>query len=814
MNTTNENKMIDTNIDMESHTSLCSLMEQYGVIPKWIHDGLDEKGNKKNICGRKKIWTKNECFNNSVWLAGENNECRYCVMEFDISKTALAIFDDDKKGRTFEETIVEYPFLDRCCYTPGNTKGFHFLVRNEEFKNARKVIDTDNERDLITDFIWFKSNKLYGAGIFQMDLDIVKEQFPTFNTSKEEVRKKLKNKTNEDCVEDIETMLEDKFLEALLDNISVQYCDNFKSWFNIVGALKAINEIGYIDYFSSKSSKYKVGNYTNIVRGITGQNFTIGTIYHYSRLSSPAKHFQILEDFDQVPINAYDELGDWDYAKLFISISDELFYHTTRECYYVYDNINCYWKEGTPDTAYPVVSETIFDWLNKELKQNFYKSAELEICKTMKKNCNCKICAKKETYDKQRKQIEKNIHRCKSYTNNTHVIKTIFCILREGKYSQDTDMDCNPYLFCWNNKTYDIKNKQFIKRDKYDYITNITGYDYEVGSDEVEKEYENEINALMTNIFSNPEVAKCFYSVCKSGLTGILEEKFTLANGSGGNGKGLVNFVMRLLLGNYFHDVSHSVITKEITDDKPLPAISKLNGKRYCVISEIKEDSILLEDSIKKLTNPIINARGMYSSQTRVINQATYVAECNARPKISGENGDAMCRRYIDVFFNKKYTSDPEKLLLDGYLPANPIYKTDDYWLPRRIAFFHWLMNFDDTIYEPPIVKQRSREFLSECNIPLTVFNDNVQKCEFDRTKNTIITANDFLEIVRISEEYKNLEKKEKKLYTKNKIIDFFRTNFLDDFTERKNIENTNCRNFLLGYRLINDAVVIDIEED
>ena len=102
---------------------------------------------------------------------------------------------------------------------------------------------------------------------------------------------------------------------------------------------------------------------------------------------------------------------------------------------------------------------------------------------------------------------------------------------------------------------------------------------------------------------------------------------------------------MRLLLGNYFHDVSHSVITREITDDKPLPAISKLNGKRYCVISEIKEDSILLEDSIKKLTNDIINARGMYSSQTRVINQATYVAESNARPKISGEKGEAMGRR-------------------------------------------------------------------------------------------------------------------------------------------------------------------------
>ena len=336
----------------------------------------------------------------------------------------------------------------------------------------------------------------------------------------------------------------------------------------------------------------------------------------------------------------------------------------------------------------------------------------------------------------------------------------------------------------YNNKTYDMKNKQFGQRNKYDYITTTTGYDYE----EPAIDYKNEISGLMGDIFSNKEVEKCSFSVCRSGLTGVWEEKFTIVNGRGDNGKGLINYVMGLLWGNYFHDVSHSVITKEITDDKPLPAISKLNGVRYCVISEIKEDSILLEDSIKKLTNPIINARGMYSSITRVINTATYVAECNARPKIQGENGDAMSRRYIDVFFNKRYTSDPDKLKLDGYLPANPIFKTNDYWIPRRVAFFFWLLDYNDTIYEPPIVKARSKEFLKECNIPLVVFEDKIEKCEFDKTKDTLITAGQFLDIIRHSEEFKYLEKQEKKLYTKNKVIDFFKNTFFDDYKKKQNV--------------------------
>jgi phage/plasmid-associated DNA primase len=444
--------------------------------------------------------------------------------------------------------------------------------------------------------------------------------------------------------------------------------------------------------------------------------------------------------------------------------------------------------------------------LNKELRRIYLKLSKLDVCTKVEKNCKCPICSTKEQSENQIKQIGKNIKSCKSATNTKHIIDYIFDKLKNRGI--DIQMDSNPYLYCWNNKTYDMKNRKFVNRNKYDYITTTTGYDYE----EPTEDYKDEIETLMGNIFSNKEVEKCFFSVCRSGLTGVLEEKFTLANGSGGNGKGLINFGMSLLLGNYFHDVSHSVITKEITDEKPLPAVSKLNGIRYCVISEIKEDSILLEDSIKKLTNPIINARGLYSSQTRIINTATYVAECNARPKIQGENGDAMGRRYIDVYFNKRYTSDPDKLKLDGYLPANPLYKTEDYWKPRRIAFFFWLLNYNETIYEPPIVKARSKEFLNECNIPLTVFEDTIEKCEFDKTRKTIITASEFQDIIRKSEEFKYLEKQEKKLYTKNKIIDFFRNTFFDNYKKKQNIGNSSVSNCIIGYRIKNKE--LDIEND
>jgi len=813
--------------------NLKELMTSYGVSPVHIHYTVEEvfednerKKLKTKICGVHQKWSKEECDKNCEWLKDKNKEDRWTTQAYNILETNLAWFDCDKIGRTYQETIDEYPFLKDAYYQEGNTKGYHFLIRNDEFINAKKVIDDINKRDLITCNIWAKNNKLMGNKIVDVNMEDIMTAFPKFKTSKEEVKSIIKKKTikeevtdifkkitNDDCLEKIESNINNEFLEALLDNIDIKYCDNFKSWFDIIRSLKSINESAYfyIDYFSKKSNKYQQGQYNNIVNGITGSNFSIGTIYHYSKSSNARNHFEILDKFDKIPIKPYEELGDTDYAEIFINISDDVFYHSTRECYYGYNSVKSTWEEKKKEFMLALTTDKLLDYLNKELRNAYYKISILDICTKIDKNCKCPICSKKDLYKDHIKQIEKNIKSCKSATNTKHIIDYIFDKLKNN--GKDILMDGNPYLFCWNNKTYDMENKKFVQRNKYDYITTTTGYDYE----EPAVDYKDEINNLMGDIFSDKEVEKCFFSVCRSGLTGVLEEKFTLANGSGGNGKGLINFAMGLLLGNYFHDVSHSVITKEITGDKPLPEISKLNGVRYCVISEIKEDSLLLEDSIKKLTNPIINARGMYSSQTRVINSATYVAECNARPKIQGENGDAMSRRYIDVYFNKRYTSDPDKLQLDGYLPANPLYKTDEYWLPRRTAFFFWLLDFNKTIYEPPVVKARSKEFLMECNIPLVVFQNTIEKCDYDKTKNTLITAAEFLDIIRHSEEFKYLEKQEKKIYTKNKVIDFFKNTFFDDYKVKMNTYHNNKRtsinNCITGYRLITE-IDSDMEDD
>ena len=793
-----------------STKSLSSLLQPYGITPKWIYYSLNEKGEKDEVCGRKHDWSKNECYNTSVSACEADGKSRWCVREYDIRNTPLAFFDDDKRDRSIEETIQEYPFLKDGYNQEGNTKGYHILMTNPEFINAKKVLDHINKRDLITDTIWCKSDKLYGDKIISVDIMDVKIQFPKFQTGIEQVEKVVKQKTNDDVGEVIiKESKKDEFLEELLDNIKLEYCENFQSWFDIVRALKGTNNSNYIDYFSKRcSSKYKDEKYDSTINSSKGNNYSIGTLYHYSRLSDSRKHFDILDKYDKIPIKPYDELGDIDYANIFIAITDDVFYHSTRECYYGYNSTNYTWEEKKKEYMLEITSNNLLDYLNKELRKIYFKMSKLKVCTNVDKTCNCSTCSTKATYSKQIKQIEKNIKCCKSTPNTRHVIDYIFDILRNK--GVDIQMDANPYLFCWNNKTYDIDNGKFVKRNKYDYITTTTGYDYE----EPSIDYKGEINSLMTNIFSDVEVGKCFFSICRSGLTAVLEEKFTLANGSGGNGKGLINFGMKMLGGKYYHEVSHAVITKEITGDKALPELSQLNGVRYCVISEINENRLILEDSIKKSTNGVINARGLYSSNTKMRNTATWVAECNARPKIQGENGDAIGRRFLDVYFNKKYTNDPIKLKKPGYLQANSTYKTEDYWLPRRIAFFFWLLDYTKehtTIYEPDVVKERSREYLRSCNVPQSVLDEYYEKVEYDKTKNTCISATAFLKVFRRSDDYKNLDKQEKTLYKKDKIIEFFKKN--DCYSESTILKNkTPVKNCLVGYKFI--GYEVDDEEE
>jgi phage/plasmid-associated DNA primase len=57
--------------------------------------------------------------------------------------------------------------------------------------------------------------------------------------------------------------------------------------------------------------------------------------------------------------------------------------------------------------------------------------------------------------------------------------------------------------------------------------------------------------SLLNTLFPEKESKTLYLTILSTGLDGIPLEKFILANGSGGNGKGLLNELMQYTLGEY-----------------------------------------------------------------------------------------------------------------------------------------------------------------------------------------------------------------------------------------------------------------------
>ena len=87
-----------------------------------------------------------------------------------------------------------------------------------------------------------------------------------------------------------------------------------------------------------------------------------------------------------------------------------------------------------------------------------------------------------------------------------------------------------------------------ITHDKYDdYISIITGYEWI----EPAEKHIHTITEIINNIFPIENERDLYLSILSTGLEGRCLEKFTIANGNGRNGKGLLHDLYLCGLGNY-----------------------------------------------------------------------------------------------------------------------------------------------------------------------------------------------------------------------------------------------------------------------
>ena len=168
-------------------------------------------------------------------------------------------------------------------------------------------------------------------------------------------------------------------------------------------------------------------------------------------------------------------------------------------------------------------------------------------------NCEGDDTSLKTKYEKL-KEILKTVERT-TWLNN--IWKELQSIVKCK--CEKLEFDTNPDLIAFNNKKYNFKTKEWSDIKYDDFVSMNTGKDWK----EPTKEQLDCISKLFEEIFPNPEIRKSYLSILYNACIGGKKDKFVIANGKGGNGKGLINELVKVLLGDYAYEAPVSLLTRE-----------------------------------------------------------------------------------------------------------------------------------------------------------------------------------------------------------------------------------------------------------
>jgi phage/plasmid-associated DNA primase len=366
-----------------------------------------------------------------------------------------------------------------------------------------------------------------------------------------------------------------------------------------------------------------------------------------------------------------------------------------------------------------------------------------------------------------------------------------------------------PDVLCFKNKSIQLQSNENYDVKKSDYVTHTTGYEYEKPTDEQIQTIEK----LIDDVFPDDEEKKSYLSVLFQGMTGHRTEKFILANGSGRNGKGFINELFRSMLGEqYSYKANVASLTKPIKEGAN-PEIANMSQKRFTILTEPNDNEDIQGSNIKTLTgDDVLNARGLYSSDTKTRLYHTMVLECNKKPTIAGKLDNSIASRLIDIPFRTFFTDDKQEIeTLENCKPCNLKIKEESFKREHRCALFEYMLKYaPKKLYVPESIKARTAEYIEDCDPFLSWFNDNY---EHTQNKNDVLKIKDVFHDFKNKDYYQNLNKKEKRELNEKKFVKMIDENLSlhKYYFARKKIDNCTHRNIIMFYKPKPEAYFIEM---
>jgi phage/plasmid-associated DNA primase len=395
--------------------------------------------------------------------------------------------------------------------------------------------------------------------------------------------------------------------------------------------------------------------------------------------------------------------------------------------------------------------------------------------------------------------------------------------IKNKLYRDDIIFDKNPYYFCFKNKLFDLSKNKFIKPKPEFYISMTAGYDYEDLDDETKEELIIELNKILDTIFFQPEIKKLYLTILSTGLCGIPLEKIIIANGTGGNGKGLLNELAQHTIGDYAYILPSTILLQPLKTGAN-PELANLNNKRLVISREPDSKYKFNCSTLKELTGGTeLNARTLYSEKTTTNLCMTKIIETNEKPKLN-ETSDALSRRILDIPFKSRFVDKKvyDKLTEEQKINTgliNPFYKTRLFKEKFKLPLFLILKDYFFDYYKskdlliPDEILQRNDDYMKESDEMICWVNENY---ETTTDNNDIIDIKTIYNKYRISDKYLNSTKEEKRIFSYNKFIRDISSNpFLKlYFRKRNNIYEMFCLKEIIEIVKEQEKDEMDDEED
>ena len=384
-------------------------------------------------------------------------------------------------------------------------------------------------------------------------------------------------------------------------------------------------------------------------------------------------------------------------------------------------------------------------------------------------------------------KIQKLAHGLKMYgCSLNRNVSTL--ISQQMRYNAVTDdpFDRNPYLFCFTNAVYDIQKDAFTQISKYDYCQMTCGKAWRPPiRDEMQR-----VKKMFEDILDDEEIRRGYVSVLKSGFTGIRDEHFILANGSGGNGKGVLNEHATNAIGDYFMKGHLETLTKPQKSGGN-PEAASMHRKRLVLWSEPEEGAGegLRLSCIKDYTGcPSINARMNYSNRVKAEMHLTCIMECNKPPVVVGKKDDSATRRFRVFLFPNVFTENAD--LVGTATPTGGTYKLA---VPMgdikgevakeklRCATFMYIMkNGGDTPWFPERTKIWGEKYLAE-NDDMSIWFQDHYEYMYEHTDPVthFVAIKDMWATFQNSNAYMMMNKEQKRTMTQSKFTEDIKANLL-----------------------------------